>query len=123
MPLPCLDCPSTAYESTKRTLLQAIEKRKTDRSLYSGLDPKPAQTAEHKLFVKELETAILQHTRDAHSKIISGIMELPRELRDNIYMHLWEPAGSRDPRKELLYWWESFREPWFSTGDSFFSRP
>lgn len=59
-----------------------------------------------------MQAAILTYAEAANNTITSRILNLPRELRDTIYMHLWEPDSRGDPNRNLLYWWEHFDEPW-----------
>lgn len=42
--------------------------------------------AEHEL---ELDTAILRHSKAACEELSARVLQLPRELRDDIYFHLW----------------------------------
>lgn len=64
----------------------------------------------------ELYAAILQYAQTANKSIAARVLNLPRELRDAIYTYLWEPDGSCDPTRDLLYWWEHFDEPWIIKG-------
>jgi hypothetical protein len=45
--------------------------------------------------------------------LIVRILALARELRDTIYTHLWTADGDRDPVRDLVYWWDTFLEPYF----------
>ncbi|KAG9186934.1 hypothetical protein G6011_10042 [Alternaria panax] len=49
--------------------------------------------------------------------IVARVLQLPQELQDNIYTHLWEMNEKQDPSRSMLYWWDSFDEPWFSVDD------
>ncbi|KNG48679.1 hypothetical protein DDE82_002675 [Stemphylium lycopersici] len=48
---------------------------------------------------------------------VTRILHLPRELRDNIYTHLWEFNENHDPNRDVLYWWDAFNMPWFEKDD------
>lgn len=61
-----------------------------------------------------LHAAILRYTNTANMDVVARILNLPRELRDNIYMQLWQPGEKRDPTRSVICWWELFHEPWFS---------
>ena len=61
--------------------------------------------------------AVLNYTHDANMEIVTRVLQLPQELRDDIYMHLWGLNDKHDPSRSLLYWWDSFDEPWFSRDD------
>lgn len=61
-----------------------------------------------------MQTAIMNYTAAANKAITHRILSLPRELRDTIYMYLWEPDSKCDLNRDLLYWWEQFDEPWIS---------
>jgi hypothetical protein len=50
-------------------------------------------------------------------EIVTRVLQLPQELRDDIYMHLWALNDKHDPSRSLLYWWDSRDEPWFSRDD------
>ncbi|CAN9161978.1 unnamed protein product [Alternaria sp. RS040] len=64
-----------------------------------------------------LLAAVHSYTHDANMEIVTRVLQLPQELRDDIYMHLWELNDKHDPSRSLLYWWDSFDEPWFSRDD------
>jgi hypothetical protein len=49
--------------------------------------------------------------------IVARILNLPRELRDSIYIRLFDVTEDYDPNRDLLYWWECFEEPWLPTSE------
>jgi len=61
-----------------------------------------------------LHAAIIRYTNAANMDVVARILTLPRELRDNIYMQLWQPDEKHDPTRSVICWWELFHEPWFS---------
>ena len=60
--------------------------------------------------------AVINYAYVANPAIVVRVLNLPRELRDTIYMYLWEPDARSDPNRDLLYWWEHFDEPWMLQG-------
>ena len=48
--------------------------------------------------------------------VVGRVLELPREIRDTIYTHLWDSDGDLDFQRHLLYWWELFDQPWVING-------
>jgi hypothetical protein len=77
----------------------------------------------HNFWADKLLTATLGHTHAANMAVVARVLELPRELRDNVYAHLWDVEKDHDPNRDLLYWWESFDEPWFEKDDKISSLP
>lgn len=71
----------------------------------------------HHLWADKLHAAILGSACAAAMEIVPRILNLPRELRDNIYTHLWDFDKIHDPSRDLIYWWDSFDEPWFEKDD------
>jgi hypothetical protein len=67
----------------------------------------------HYFWADKLLAATLVHTHAANMAVVARVLELPRELRDNVYAQLWRIEKDRDPNRDLLYWWDSFDEPWF----------
>jgi hypothetical protein len=61
---------------------------------------------------------MLRYTNAANMLIVTHVLQLPQELRDQIYMHLWRVDGKHDPSRSLVYWWDSFDEPWFSAHET-----
>lgn len=78
---------------------------------------------EHKKWASKLHTAILTYAQAANMAVISRILNLPRELRDSIYIQLFAVSEGHDPRRDLLYWWECFDQPWFRLGDDIHDSP
>lgn len=61
-----------------------------------------------------LHAAIIRYTNAANMDVVARVLNLPRELRDNIYTQLWQPDEKHDPTRSVICWWELFHEPWFS---------
>lgn len=75
------------------------------------------------LWAQKLHSAILCYGRAENESIVHQLMKLPRELRDTVYKHLWEPDESHDPGRDLLYWWDFFEEQWFRIGNDLYAAP
>lgn len=78
---------------------------------------------EHGLWAGRLHTAILTYAIQANMTIVVRILNLPQELRDLIYSFLFEPYRGQDPKRNLLYWWECFDQPWFQIGEDIRDSP
>jgi hypothetical protein len=61
----------------------------------------------HSVWADKLIAAILRHTYAANMAVVVRVLELPRELRDNVYSHLWDVEENHDPNRDLIYWWDS----------------
>ena len=77
----------------------------------------------HYFWADKLLAATLDHTHAANMAVVARVLELPRELRDNVYANLWDAEKEYDPNRDLLYWWESFNEPWFEIYEEISSLP
>jgi hypothetical protein len=86
-------------------------------SIKFGWDKPETLSLHHHHLADHLLAAIQSYTHDANMAIIARVLQLPQELRDNIYMYLWGTDEEHDPSRSLLYWWDSFDEPWFSEDD------
>lgn len=78
---------------------------------------------EHHIWASKLHAAILKYARAANATIIARISGLPRELRDSIYICLFDISEGQDPSRDLLYWWECFDQPWFQLGGEIRASP
>ena len=67
-------------------------------------------------WAEKLCVAVIDYAYAANPAIVARVLNLPRELRDTIYLYLWEPDAQSDPNRDLLYWWEHFDEPWMLQG-------
>jgi hypothetical protein len=63
----------------------------------------------------KLRAGLLSHTHAANMVIVARVLELPRELRDNVYSYLWSIGNycDQDSNRDLIYWWDNFEQPWF----------
>jgi hypothetical protein len=93
-------------DTIHRTIIDRREAISTNRS--------PSKFPElHLLWADRLIAAILRYTYAANMAVVARVLELPRELRDNVYSHLWDVEEDHDPNRDLIYWWDSFEERWF----------
>ncbi|CAG5156756.1 uncharacterized protein ALTATR162_LOCUS4551 [Alternaria atra] len=99
-------------------LRQAVLRRVPQlMSIKSGWEKPEIPSLHHHDLADHLLAAVQSYTHDANMAIIARVLQLPQELRDNIYMYLWGTDEEHDPSRSLLYWWDSFDEPWFSKDD------
>ncbi|KAJ4367337.1 hypothetical protein N0V83_006918 [Neocucurbitaria cava] len=78
--------------------------------------PAPTALKSYNNQISQLYGAISNYTHVANMTTVVRVLELPREIRDTIYMHLWHSGRDQDFRRLLLYWWELFDQPWVITG-------
>ena len=96
------------------------------KSALSEIEPKTSKAerlALHHHWADELHAAILRYTCATNMVVVGRVLKLPRELRDTVYMHLWNFEEDKDPNRNLLYWWDSFDEPWFKKDDDVSKSP
>ncbi|KAF1946114.1 hypothetical protein EJ02DRAFT_462770 [Clathrospora elynae] len=113
-----------ARERTGGRLSQVILDRRTAISSIAQGISHSEKLSIHHLWAEKLHTAILGHAQAANMAVVARVLNLlPRELRDIVYMHLWATETNQDPSRELLYWWDSFDEPWFDKGEDLSGSP
>lgn len=103
--------------------VRTVQNRKAAITRLPYITSSPNSLAVHRTWAVKLHTAILNYTKAANMTLVSRVMNLPRELRNAIYMHLWVTDGRKDPSRDLVYWWDSFDEPWFIIGDDLNDSP
>ncbi|KAE8873880.1 hypothetical protein CFE70_001895 [Pyrenophora teres f. teres 0-1] len=110
-------------QCAERELLQTIIDRKLALSKIESNCSKAERLAIHQNWADKLHAAILYYTCAANKAVVASVLKLPRELRDTVYLHLWDFDEEKDPNRDLLYWWDSFDEPWFKKDDDVSKSP
>ena len=121
------NCRSKYYIMSQSSYPNTIYRTIIDReAALSKIKPecsKAERLALHQHWADRLHAAILRYTCAANMVVIARVLELPRELRDAVYMHAWEFDEDKDPNRDLLYWWDSFDDPWFRKDDDVSKSP
>ncbi|RMZ68914.1 hypothetical protein GMOD_00002805 [Pyrenophora seminiperda CCB06] len=111
------------HRRAERELTRTIIDRKLALSKIRSGHSKAVRLVLHQHWADNLHVAILRYTCAANMAIVARVLELPRELRDTVYAHLWGFDEDKDPNRDLLYWWDSFDEPWFKKDDDVSKSP
>ncbi|CAO2650711.1 Nn.00g020030.m01.CDS01 [Neocucurbitaria sp. VM-36] len=112
----CYEELDEARKRAEQQLSQVLVDRK--RELYEFRWQRTSSSAlqAHRIWASQLYAAILIYAHAANIAVVARVLELPREIRDTIYMHLWVGDGHQDFQRHLLYWWELFDQPWIIQG-------
>ncbi|EDU40184.1 hypothetical protein PtrSN002B_011507 [Pyrenophora tritici-repentis] len=112
-----------AHQCAERELSQTIIDRKLALSEIESTCSKAEKLSIHQDWADKLHAAILHYTWAANTAVVARVLKLPRELRDTVYLHLWDFDEEKDPNRDLLYWWDSFDECWFKKDDDVSKSP
>ncbi|EOA82133.1 hypothetical protein ACJQWK_05382 [Exserohilum turcicum] len=112
-----------AQEHAEQQLVQTILERKHALSRLKPETPHSEVLSCHHDWADKLHAAILNYMRDANTALIARILKLPRELRDAIYMYLWDFEPDNDPNAALLEHWGAFDDAWFYKSEDVSNSP
>ncbi len=114
--MPPRQTPITTEEYTlKRPRL--FNDRKTAVKHLSSKDSNTKNPQTYHILNKKLCASLLTYIRASNASLIARVLNLPRELRDTVYSHLWEASSQLgDPSRALLCWWEHFDLLWLLPG-------
>lgn len=101
------------YPFSTNPVSRTILERKHALSRLKPETPHSEVLSCHHDWADKLHAAILNYMRDANTALIARILKLPRELRDAIYMYLWDFEPDNDPNAALLEHWGAFDDAWF----------
>ncbi|KAF1837550.1 hypothetical protein BDW02DRAFT_595387 [Decorospora gaudefroyi] len=112
-----------ARERTEKELSQTILDREVVISRIAPENTRSELLSLHHRWADKLHKAILSYAHAANMAVVVRVLNLPRELRDTIYTHLWDVEKECDPNRDLIYWWDSFQEPWFEKDENLRGSP